>query len=185
MSVTFHLYKIRDDVEFLGNLADKVKWGIKNDEALTKLETEHGFKGDFTSDELEDWENRMIEASFSDGKKHDIFDKNCIKQIFKGTRGLNRLLNRLDGLNFKRLENENGYIYNYIVVDEIVYRQGWFLKKKFFNKEITACICTTKKQMENFFKQYIDYNSNDTRGKEAAEAFLNAWEPGMLFKCVW
>jgi hypothetical protein len=39
--------------------------------------------------------------------------------------------------------------------------------------------------MENFFKQYIDFNSYDDRGREAVDRFLNAWEDGMIFECAW
>ena len=75
--------------------------------------------------------------------------------------------------------------HKYIPVDVVQYAQGWFLKKKFFNKEITHSFCITKKQMENFFKQYIDFNSYDDRGKEAVDRFLNTWEDGMIFECAW
>lgn len=185
MSVTFHLYRIRDDVDFLGNLEDKVKWNIKNDENLVKIEKEHGYRDDLTVEELSEFNRKTKAKSFSDGNIHEIFDKTYIKAIFKGKRGLSRLLKRLEKLNFKTFCNKNGYTYKYIVLDEVLYRQGWFLKKRFFKKEITWCICTTKEQMISFFNQYINYTGSDTRGREAVEAFTNAWETGVIFECDW
>ena len=109
-------------------------------------------------------------------------DVTHLRACFKYARGWRRLAKRLKNLNTKTFKNSR-YTQKYIPVDEVQYAQGWFFKKKFFNKEITYVLCTTKKQMENFFKQYIDYNSHDTRAKEAVERFINAWEDGMLFEC--
>lgn len=145
MSVTFHLYKVLDNVDYLGDNPEKIRGG-----------------------------------TFSDGKEHSILDKANIKQMFKGKRGLSRLLSRLDTFKLKTYDTKSGWTHTYLVLDEEVYRQGFILKNRFYRKEITYVVCTTKKQLEDLFNQYMKRS-----GKEIAEVFLSHWEPGMLFTCCW
>jgi hypothetical protein len=60
------------------------------------------------------------------------------------------------------------------------YAQGWFLRKSFFNKKNTLCICTSKKQMQSIMKKYFDFR--DTNAIETYHRFMNAWEDGMIFE---
>lgn len=185
MSATLHLYKVLDNVDFKGTIYDNVKGAFKNEDTLLEVEKQHGYREDFTFDELQDWKDKINRLAYSDGNSHEILDICEIKRMFSGCRGLRRVLKGVQGLNFKKYTNLDSNTYKYVVTDEVLYRQGWFLTKRFFRKEITYYICNTKEQMINFFDHYIDYKSHDTRGKEAVEAFKTAWEPGMIFVCAW
>ena len=70
-----------------------------------------------------------------------------------------------------------------LALDTVEYAQGWFFKKKFFNKEVTTVFCTTKKELQNFITQYVQCKNNEER--EIINRFLNSWEDGMLFECSW
>lgn len=175
-----HLYKINNDVDYVGSISDKVKGDKK---VQNKVYDNYGYRDDFTPKEYMQWLNDIEKLAYSDKQNHSLLDITYIKTAFKGKRGLNKLMKRLSDFKFKTYESPSGYTYRYLVVDEVLYRQGWFLDKKFFKKDITLAVCTTKEQMKHFFDQYMDY-SDDT-GKEVVEAFMNAWEPGMIFKCIW
>lgn len=185
MSVALHLYKIRDDIEYKGILEDKVKWTANDMRALEEIEKSYGYRGDFSWEELINWKESLYPHIFSDGKKHEVIDLTYFKEIYKGKRGLSGLLKKFQNFNIRTFTNANSYTYKYLVLDEVVYRQGWFLKRRFFHKNINTVICLTKKEMVNFFNKYIDYNSRDTRGKEAVDTFLDNWKPGMIFECSW
>lgn len=183
MSVTMHLYKVLDNVDFLGNVCDKVKWTESDESALFEYEINHGYREDMSEDELDDWYNKMGALAYSDGIKHDLFDLSYIKRIFYKDKAFRRVLKTLRDFKFKKYTNANSDVYNYVVVDEVAYRQGWFFKNRFFRKKTTMVVCTTKKQLETFIKKYIDMHDN--YGVEAAKTFLDTFEPGMIFECAW
>ena len=201
MSVTMSLYKVRPDIEYKGYYLDFVGkdafiLGSDGLYGLERIEKELGAPmnpdghwpqhGD--DDELyfayKEWEERQKNSAWSDSQSHDKIDISHLNACFKHARGWRRLRKRIEGCPIKTFQNKR-YTQRYIPVDEVEYAQGWFFKKKFFKKEITTVFCTTKKQMENFFNQYIDYNNADDRGKEAVCRFLNSWKDGMIFECAW
>lgn len=202
MSVTMSLYKVRPDIEYKGYYLDFVGkdafiLGSDGLYGLERIEKDLGAPmapdGHWPRSEddhdlywkHEEWEKNQKANAWSDGKEHDKLDISHLKACFKHTRGWKRLASRFEDMPIKTFKSARG-IQRYIPVDEVQYAQGWFFKKRFFNKEITFVFCTTKEQMENFFKQYVDFNHpSDDRGKEAVNRFINAWEDGMIFECAW
>lgn len=159
MSVTFHLYRVRDDVDYLGSPYDnKEERTDKNDDSY-------------------------YVPRYSDGIIHTIIDYGYAKAMCT-KRDMHRMLKPIRDLNYKLFDNKQLGTVKYVVVDEVLYRQGWFLKKKFFDRKTTVIWCNSKEQMARFFDEYIDYNSKDKRGRECVRVFLNAYEPGMLFECA-
>ena len=202
MSVTMHLYKANPGVEYKGNWLTFAPTGaFKQDEdglcGFERYEKElgapmredgHWPKWDEDPELFEkhkEWEEEQESNKWSDGKEHYYFDWTHIVRCYSKCRGWKRLSNRMSELKFKNFDYPGIGTTKYLCLDEVQYAQGWFFKKPFFNKEITLVFCTTKHQMECFFKQYIDYQSHDDRGAEAVERFLNAWEDGMIFECAW
>lgn len=162
MSVTFSLYRIRDDVDYINS-------PYSNGDVRTPENTEEYYKGKYT-----------------DNNKHDMIDISYVKSMcYKGkklARGAKRAIKPIKNLKYKLCKTTRGYAYKYVTVDEVLYRQGWFLKKKFFNRELTFVFCNSKKQMQRFFNEYIDRSTE--RGKECEKAFMDAFQPGMIFECA-
>ena len=201
MSVTMHLYKVRPDVEYTGYYMDYVTHAdfVKGDDGYYPLEHKEkelgapmGADGHWPDSVKEyeiywknkEWGEAQENSAWSDNHRHDKIDITLLRACFKDCRGWKRLVKHFDGFPIKTFNNGRT-IQKYIPVDRVEYAQGWFFKKRFFNKKMTRVFCTTKKQMENFFKQYIDFNDkHDTRGREAVDRFLNAWEDGMIFECA-
>lgn len=188
MSVTMNLYKVVPNVEYLGSPYDKVKWSPDNTAELDALEESLGYREDFDFDELCDWHDKMDAAAWSDGIKHDMIDLVDIRARFKigkGSqmdRGWHQVFDKLKQFTIKSFRNVNGQYYQYIPVDSVVYRQGWFLRKRWFNKKNWYYVATTKKQMEDFFNRYFDRSE---RAIEARKALLDAWHDGMIFEISW
>lgn len=129
--------------------------------------------------ENDKWLEEMYAKSFSDGKHHELFVLEEYTASLKHCREKHRTLKKIISLPWKSFHNDY-YEFRYIVVDQVVYRQGWFLRKRFFNKKQWAVLCTSKKEIENFFKMYGDKSD---AAEEARNAFLNAFEDGMIFEC--
>ena len=202
MSVTMHLYKVNPDVDYKGNYltfapAGMEKMGADGLYGFERYEKElgapmredgHWPKSDEDPElykKYKEWEEEQESKQWSDNKEHHFFNWTEIGWCNRMHRGWRRMRNRMSNIKFKVFEHPRLGKQKYLCVDEVEYAQGWFFKKSFFNKEMTWVICTTKHQMECFFKQYIDYQNTDTRGAEAVKRFLNAWEDGMIFECAW
>ena len=188
MSVTMNLYRVVPNVEYVGKPYDKVKWSLDNTDELDKFEASLGYREDFSYEELCEWQDKMADAAWSDGKKHEMINLVDIRARLKvGTkgrrdRGFKQIFDKLKQFKLQSYRNANGQYYQYIVVDSEVYRQGWFIKKSWFNKKNWYYVATTKKQMENFFNRYFDKSE---RANEARNAMLNAWRDGMIFETSW
>lgn len=192
MSVTFCLYKPRLEVQFKGFWWMQMPFRDMSHEVLMDLQVKLGgpsepdknapyeTRSDFFQKEM-DWEDQMELTAWSDGKKHQLFKLDTKKGYLRSCRGGRRMLNRLSKFSHQHFSNEY-YRFNYLVLDEVVYRQGWFLKKRFFRRKFWTVYGTTKEEVERFFNKYL--KPNDEVGKEARDAFLNAWEDGMLFECA-
>lgn len=202
MSVTMHLYRVNTGIEYKGNYmtfapADSSKLGEDGLYGFERYEKklgapmrEDGHWPKWDEDpELyrkhREWEDEQERKKWSDGQEHEYLDWTHIVRCYSKYRGWRRIRNRMSMIQFKTFNYPRIGTTEYLCVDEVQYAQGWFFKKSFFSKEITLVFCTTKTQMENFFRRYIDYNSHDARGAEVVERFLNAWEDGMLFECAW
>lgn len=191
MSVTMHLYKPRPDVDFLGNWWMQIPMRDMNHDSLRDLQVKLGGPSEppedaphsewarFSSADY-DWEEEQKPKAWSDGVVHELIELNVYKSYLGHFKGGKRMLNRISKFPSKLFQNEH-YKFKYLVMDEVEYRQGWFMKKRFFNRKFWTYYCTTRKEVEAFFKRYV--NTNDEWGREAHEAFLNAWEDGMLFAC--
>lgn len=201
MSVTMHLYKVVPNVKYVGYYLDFVPKSAfeMGEDGLYNLEKyekelgapmrEDGHWPDIVDGEElwqahKDWEEKQHSQAWSDGVNHDKINITHYNSCFKKYRGWGRYAKRLNTMPIQTFSNGK-QSHRYIAVDEVQYAQGWFFKKAFFSKEITHSFCVTKEQMENFFKQYIDFNSHDDRGREAVDRFLNSWEDGMIFECAW
>lgn len=67
---------------------------------------------------------------------------------------------------------------------QILWRQGWFFKARFFDRRDTSFYGVNTKQVRNFLNKYIDVFSHDPRGLEAYNAVMKTYKDGMLFECV-
>ena len=143
MIVTFHLYKPRPNIHYLGSKYDfatkeemkKLKDYTKNyPRELTKEEAT--LWDDFFADRYSDGQIQNEEFKNSNKTEHKVIDLTWYKQMSKCSsmnKGFYRLYKKLEKFNTDIITHSYGITSKYIVVDEILYRQGWFLKKNFFN----------------------------------------------------
>lgn len=180
MSVTFHLYKPCDNIHYLGRKYDFATKDEKN--KMNKLLQNYSN----TTNEDDEWIDDFLKDRYSDNQKHEIIDVTWYKRIYKLSskyKGYYSLYKKLQSFNQDTIFTTLGLVNKYIVVDEIVYRQGWFLKNKFLKKGTTIFIATNKKEMKLFFKKYLDVK--DKKGIEAYKTFTDKWEDGMIFMVAW
>lgn len=185
MSVCMALYKINPNVVYNGYYFDfmKNKDFIPDENGnipINKIEKELGIPEN--PYDLWDWTEKQETEAWSDKVKHTFFELNYYKSMFEKKRSWKRTRNRLSKYDFKIFDNGMEKK-KYLALDTVEYAQGWFFKKKFFNKEVTTVFCTTKKELQNFITQYVQCKNNEER--EIINRFLNSWEDGMLFECSW
>lgn len=190
MSVTMHLWKVNPTVTYNGWYMDYITnkdliLDESGDYPVKRIERELGMPENEDYAVFETWGKEMQQKAWSDGIIHNTLDLTYMKSLFKinNWRGSSRILKKLKKFLVQQFCNGH-YIRNFIVVEEVAYAQGWFFKKQFFNRKMTWNFCTTKHEMEKFFKKYIDYFGKDTRGKESVQRFMDAWEDGMIFECA-
>lgn len=180
MSATFHLYKVVDGVDFLGSRYDvATKKEREERDLMLRQDPEN-----FTDDDF-------YEVKYSDGKEHEYFDLTYYKALSKEWKPntLFKQIKPLFNFPFTRLHTTWGWDYKAIVVDEVLYRQGWFLTKKWFKKNLTLFITTDKEKMIKFLKNNLDfsyrYRGDDKYcpADECLRAFSEAFEDGMIFEC--
>ena len=114
---------------------------------------------------------------------------------FKGYKSYRRYKKLLDKLDWNTLYDDEFGKREYVTCNVVQYRQGWFFTDKFFyHKKPSTCICTTKRGMINAMKKYIDFEDKYHQAKyfddkhigvEVFNAFIEAWEDGMIFKMSW
>lgn len=75
----------------------------------------------------------------------------------------------------------DGFVFN---GKQILWRQGWFFKSRFFNRKDTSFYGVNSKQVRNFMNKYIDVFSHDPRGLEAYNAVMKTYKDGMIFECA-
>lgn len=187
MSVRFHLYKVNPSVIYNGYYMDyATNKDLKEDEngniPLFELEKELGCPDTDDIQENFCWQNEQKILAWSDKKEHYFFDFTYYNSFWRNSRGWKYLYKRLNCFDFK-IFNNGHKICKYLTLDRVLYYQGWFLKKRFFKKEVTFVYCVTKKQMVDFFNRYIDFTEEN--GRMCVKEFLDAWEDGMLFECSW
>lgn len=197
MSVTFHIYKPRMDVTYTGYYMDRYPYNELNkvledgrmgyeeiERSLGAPMLDNGQAPSFTSDKFEEfqtWENEQKSLAWSDNVIHDKIDLTFLDGSYK-SRSWSRIRKKLKKFGFKIFKG-NTYTSKYLPVDEVAYASGWFLKESFFKKESTIAICTTKQEMLNFFKKYVNYKSNWVH--ENVDFLVDKWEDGCIFMCIW
>lgn len=184
MSATFHLYKIRDDLQFIGTERDfaskeKVK---EYEENICELSDEQVNK--FYSYRFKTIDGNIFIPNDTD--YIDIIDIYNTASGYKKCKGYKRQLSKLEIFSCNVLHTKRGYTYRAIPVEEVLYRQGWFLKKKWFRKRCTYYVATTKQQLISFFKLNLDVKRYDSeRAIECMQTFIKYWEDGMIFVVSW
>lgn len=176
MSVTFSLYKV-SEAEYLGSVFEAKTTEERDNEIRRRL----NLPADSDIEATLQNACELVKAEWSDGAYHRMLDIADKHWMWKGERGWRRMDKRL-----KTLPTQVYKGHKYVALDKVEYSQGWFLKKRFFKKRITTVYCVTKKQMMDFFKQYLDYSGDDCLvAKDVMERFERAWKDGMLFECSW
>ena len=197
MSVCFSLMKVLDDVDYIGDDIERSEeasgMNCKSEDEATKLYRKLAIKygapisedeGVTDYDAYTAWCEEQEKKAWSDGVKHDKFDINYIKSLFDGSKkSWKRTYKKLKKFKFKRFKDIDGTTHKYLSTGEVLYRQGWFLKKPFFKRDVYTVICVTKEQMNKFFSKYLD--TSEERGLEAYKAFNDAWQDGYIFECSW
>lgn len=190
MSVIMALYKVRDDVDYVGSYADHVtKKDFEDDEQgicnLERIEAAMGapmkdghWPGHSDGeiyDQYNAWRKQREKEVWSDKQEHYFFSWSYYQAINSKERGYRRLRNRIKKLKVKTYKPRGE---QYLCLDPVLYSQGWFFKKRFFKKKIFQNISATKEEMLNFLKQYCT-------DADEIERFSSLWEPGMVFVCSW
>lgn len=180
MVVNISLFKVRDDVDFLGDVMEGVP-DLDWNETLEK----YGFREDMTKEEMDTFFEKLENMRWSDNQSHYMIDKTWIKKTYRKGRGTKRLFNRLNKFNMKCFNNGKGYIYKYITVDPVFMGQTCGIKQRFFKKRVTLVYCTTRQEVNRFFKQYMDTSTKD--GKEIADTITREWKDNadMILEIIW
>lgn len=190
MSVTFHIYKLVRNVEYIGIWYDQFTFKeIKQAMAENNKFVLEGPK--------KEAENEAF--CWSDKKVHDIFN------LYDYQPGLDkrlekRMMKKIDRVNlpFQIGLRNRSYPYKIIPVEEIAYSQGWFVRRRFLNKKNSLYIAVTKEEMMKFFRKYgtipkkdsvNDYvcggyavkHTNDLRLIDTMNQFEKVFEPGCIF----
>lgn len=222
MSVFIITYKIIPDVKYIPNLYDKMRqkdWknGYKEDtyegkyscSLVTKKEVDAGapipnekvrayYQDHSLTDYYEDyiawreidekWVTKLMEESWSDKNIHQKFDIRS-RRKYMSKKTFNYLINLPNVSNFS---NGMGRMVSVLPIEEQYLFQGWFFKPRFFNRDNTYFVTTSKKKMIEFLYKYIDFNYNYThRGEgrcyiniqESVEKLIENFENGMIFEC--
>lgn len=185
MSVCMSLYKVNSNVVYKGHYMDFVSWEdcLPDKNGVRKVDSIEEELGCPTNPfELFDWMDKQEELAWSDSTKHTFFDISYYKKLFRNSRSWHRMEKRLSKFEYRIFDNKKEKK-KYLTVDKIKYAQGWFFNKRFYKKKVTVVFCTTKRELENFFKQYVKCKTVEER--KIINNFLNSWEDGMLFECSW
>lgn len=175
MSVTFHLYEIDRDVKCLGSPYSRSTKEQRDNMDSMKIDEVHQFcKREFVKngEEVDGWD--IVDVSYL----------NSLSKIYHRCKRYKKYVQKLRTLSTSRYNTFYGSM-EVLPVKQVLYRQGWFVNKKFLNKQCTWYFATTRKELEHFFDLYLDVKGKDERGLEAKEVFLNAWQDGMLFEAAY
>lgn len=174
MSVTFHLYELDKEVHYKGS-----KYCVSTKDERKKID-------EMDYDKSEDFFKSIYEKNGTVVDGWDYVSLTNLKQLSKlpsmrRCKLFNKYVKKLRQFGTDKVQTFYGEI-EVLPVKEVLYRQGWFLKNKFLDKNCTFFYGTTKEEVRRFFDTYLDVKGNDNRGLEAKEAFLSAWKDGMLFE---
>lgn len=170
MSVTFHLYQPRLDLEFLG-----CGWMKYSNPQWKHLCEYWRMNPDKSPDNK--W---LFGGTWNDGQEHYYLNLTEERRNLLLYRSGKRQLKHLEKAGCKHFKNEHCE-FDYLTVDEIAYGQGWFLKQRFFNLDCTLVYRSSLLGMMSFFHRYV--NLKDRGGKEVYDDFIKKWKDGLLFCC--
>lgn len=180
MSVTFHLLKPLLNVTYMGDFFDYMTYKeFLNNELINDIEIANGLN-DYEN--YEDFYSDQEKKKWSDNQKHEMFTIPNFYRGKKSCRSWKRLAKKFKNLNFKYFQRKCGETYKYIPVTEVLYYQGWFLRKKFFKKECTCYITKNKYEMLTFLRKYLDFKDN--YAVKVYNSFEEYWEDGLIFECL-
>lgn len=180
MIVNISLFRVRDDVDFVGDVMEGVS-NLDWNETLKK----YGFREDMTTKEMDKFFEKMDKMKWSDNESHYMIDKAWINCMYKKERGTKRLIDRIDKFNLKTFNTGKGWTYRYIAADPVIIRQTQGIKPRFFKKKITLVYCTTRNEVESFFRNYVDTSTK--AGKEIVDTIRKEWKEneGMILEVAW
>ncbi len=176
MSATFHLYEIDKEVHFKGS------------KYYSSTKEERDTIHNLSREDFDDFLKKIFEKNGEIVEGWDYIDVTYLRQFtkispFKRCKLFSKYIKKLRTLGTDRIPTFMGEL-EALPVKEVLYRQGWFVSKKFLNKTCTWYYATTKKELEHFFDLYLDVKGDDKRGLEAKNAFLSAWKDRMLFEAA-
>lgn len=196
MSVVMHLYRPIQNISYGGYYMDDLfESEMVPDEStgvykcIEDLEKKLGCPCTFEENpELYNkWANEQERNAWSDSIIHEKIDLNYLEAMFDGWIRKERMMKKLHKFHIQEfLAPRTNTIYRYIPVEEVLYAQGWFFKKSFFNKDLSWFIGVSYDEMKNFFHMYIDYHDKKRYSnlQETIQKFLSTWEDGMIFECA-
>ena len=188
MSITFHLYRPNYNVEYIGTIFDNSKINLfsnANKKKFWEVYGEAGYSEDMDFEDSLKLDEKIQAEAWSDGKMHKQLNLNHLRGQLKVANkryhgSYRRTIKRLENFPKNKYTTGYGVTTTYIPVDEVLYNQGWFLKRRFFKRKVWTIICTTKKQVQNFIDKYAT-----KKGANILKEFVDKWEDGMIFQCGW
>ena len=186
MSVVFALLKVVDNVDYVGGYLDHLKPSEITIENIDKIEAELGRPGEGISpaeigNVVEDWVDGLDRKAWADNQKHFFFDWTYYRSLHRNSRGWRRQEEKMSKYNLKNFV-VNSISHDYLTTDLVNEYYGWCLKPKFFKKKMPFTICTSKKEINNFFKRY---GKNDELTAIIQNRVLNEWTDDCLFVVSW
>ena len=149
MSVTFSLMKLCKDIGYTPSKYDL----LDSREKRNLVKQLDDYRDDFEL--FDNYFKENFTGKFSDGKEHSLFElfkfnfySNRMKKYYKYIKE-----NYKDYLIFV---DEKGNQHYSFVYDERCYKQGWFLKDKFFRRENSFFYAFTKEEMDKLLKCYVN-----------------------------
>lgn len=174
MSATFHLYELDKEVHYKGS-----KYSFSTKEERKKIEN-------MDYDRSENWFKPVYEKNGEIVEGWDYVSITDLKQLAKlpslrRCKRYSKYVKKLRAFGTDKIQTFYREL-EVLPVKQVLYRQGWFVTKKFLNKNCSIYYATTREELKRFFDMYLDVKGKDKRGIEAKEAFLSAWKDGMLFE---
>lgn len=186
MSVAFALYKVRDDIDYVGHYTDFIKPSECTPEYLEAIEASLNYPTEAIDvedamDKIVEWMDEQQAKSWSDGQIHSLLDWSYYRLLHRDFKGWHRQEKKINRFNLKTFDS--GWLKKkYLACDEINAYYGWCLNHRFFARKMTFGICTTPKEIKDFFKKYCDKSDESIA---LLNRVLSDWEDGCIFVCSW
>lgn len=165
-----------------------VTMNMSKSESLYKKDYEEIINIIHNSDslDLDELDSFLSDNTFSDGKNHKYECISFWKELSKYNKRtrLRKKIERIETEVFCKVLNPTNTIfqpYKYFVFDEVYYRQGWFMKNRFYKKPITQYFGLNKSEMIGFLRKYMDFK--EKKNVEIFNELVSIYEEGMIFIC--